>query len=117
MSPSSTPIGCANRLSFCDHLLLSLGNPEQRSRLVFFCPCPGEHMTPEHPQARKRGGSTRPTSARMLDAAERHRRALDLKVQGWTNERIAAELGYASRGSVTDAIKAAVRDAALPAAK
>jgi hypothetical protein len=53
----------------------------------------------------------------MLDAAERHRRALELKVLGWTHDQIAAELGYASRGAVTDAIKAAVRDAALPAAR
>jgi hypothetical protein len=53
----------------------------------------------------------------MLDAAERHRRALELKVQGWTHDQIAAELGYASRGAVTDAIKAAVRDAVLPSAK
>jgi hypothetical protein len=53
----------------------------------------------------------------MLDAAERHRRALELKVLGWAHDQIAAELGYASRGAVTDAVKAAVRDAALPAAK
>jgi hypothetical protein len=52
----------------------------------------------------------------MLDAAERHRRALALKVQGLTHEEIAGELGYASRGAVTDAIKAGVREAVLPTA-
>jgi len=73
-------------------------------------------MTSEQKKVRNQGGSTRPTSARMLDAAERHRRALELKVRGWKHDQIAAELGYASRGAVTDAIKAGVRDAALPAA-
>jgi hypothetical protein len=74
-------------------------------------------MTSERNKVRNQGGSTRPTAARRLDAAERHRRALERKVQGWTHEQIAAELGYASRGAVTDAIKAAVRDAALLAAQ
>jgi len=113
------PIVLINWLSFYDHFLLcwrmSAGVPGWPSSVR-----PGEPMTserPDLPKVRNQGGSTRPTSARMLDAAERHRRALELKVLGWTHDLIAAELGYASRGAVTDAIKAAVRDAALPAAK
>jgi hypothetical protein len=40
-------------------------------------------------------------------SAARDMRAAELHGQGWTHERIAAELGYASRGRVSEAIKRA----------
>lgn len=47
---------------------------------------------------------------RSLKTAERDHSALALKVRGWSLQRIASELGYASKGAVSTAIRRAFRD-------
>jgi hypothetical protein len=49
--------------------------------------------------------------------AARDMRAAELHGQGWTHERIAAELGYASRGKVSDAIARAYALIVTPGAR
>jgi hypothetical protein len=49
-------------------------------------------------------------------SAARDMRAAELHGQGWTHERIAAELGYAGRGSVTKAIERAYAMIVTPGA-
>jgi hypothetical protein len=51
--------------------------------------------------------------ARSLKTAERDHDALALKVKGWSLQKIASELGYASRGAVSTAIRRAFRDLPL----
>jgi hypothetical protein len=50
-------------------------------------------------------------------SAARDMRAAELHGQGWTHERIAAELGYAGRGSVTKAIDRAYAQIVTPGAE
>lgn len=47
--------------------------------------------------------------SRNIKTAQRDARAAELKAQGWSLDRIAAELGYASRGHVHDAIDRAFK--------
>lgn len=49
-------------------------------------------------------------------SAARDMRAAELHGQGWTHERIAAELGYAGRGSVSKAIERAYTGIVTPGA-
>lgn len=64
-------------------------------------------------ETRSGNGQFRRTPA----AAARDMRAADLHGQGWTHERIAAELGYAGRGSVSKAIARAFDAIVTPGAK
>lgn len=61
---------------------------------------------------RPRGGNGKFT--RSPKTAERDHQALDLRVRGRSLQAIADELGYASRGAVTNAIHRAFRDLPLP---
>lgn len=49
-------------------------------------------------------GAADPRGPRVLTGQARQARAVELRIQGWTYEQIRAELGYASRGSVHEAI-------------
>jgi hypothetical protein len=51
---------------------------------------------------------------RNPETAKRDHQALDLRVKGRSLQSIADDLGYASRGAVTDAIRRAFRDLPLP---
>jgi hypothetical protein len=65
-------------------------------------------------------GETRGSNGRFrrtAASAARDMRAAELHGQGWTHERIAAELGYASRGSVTKAIDRAFAGIVTPGAE
>ena len=65
-------------------------------------------------------GTTRGSNGqfrRTPASAARDMRAAELHGQGWTHERIAAELGYADRGGVTRAIDRAFTDIVTPAAE
>lgn len=53
---------------------------------------------------------------RTVDSAARDMRAAELHGQGWTHERIAAELGFGSRGRVSEAIDRAFSQIATPGA-
>jgi hypothetical protein len=64
-------------------------------------------------------GETRGANGRFRRtpaSAARDMRAAELHGQGWTHERIAAELGYAGRGSVTKAIERAYAMIVTPGA-
>lgn len=54
--------------------------------------------------------------ARSLKTAQRDHAALDLKVKGWSLQRIADELGYASKGAVHNGIRRAFQDIPTPEA-
>jgi hypothetical protein len=54
---------------------------------------------------------------RTPQSAARDMRAAELHGQGWTHERIAAELGYASRGRVSEAIDRAYAEIVTPGAE
>jgi hypothetical protein len=65
-------------------------------------------------------GGTRGTKGqfrRTPESAARDMRAAELHGQGWTHERIAAELGYASRGKVSEAIDRAFAEIVTPGAE
>lgn len=47
---------------------------------------------------------------RTTETAARDARAVELRAQGWTYQRIADELGYTNKTSVIDACRRAVRD-------
>jgi len=53
---------------------------------------------------------------RSLKTAQRDHDALNLKVKGWSLQRIANELGYASKGAVHDGIRRAFQDIPMPEA-
>ena len=53
------------------------------------------------------------TSPKFLAKAERAAKALSLRKDGATYEQIAAELGFASRGSAHNAVTAALRKAVV----
>lgn len=61
-------------------------------------------------QARTPGGEW----TRDPDVAERDRRAMRLRASGWTFQRIADELGYASRGACRTAIERCYQTDAAP---
>ena len=54
---------------------------------------------------------------RTVDSAARDMRAAELHGQGWTHERIAAELHFGSRGRVSEAIDRAFAQIVTPGAK
>lgn len=54
---------------------------------------------------------------RTAESVARDMRAAELHGQGWTHERIAAELGYASRGKVSEAIERAYAMIVTPGAE
>lgn len=54
---------------------------------------------------------------RTAASVARDMRAAELHGQGWTHERIAAELGFGSRGRVTEAINRAFADIVTPGAE
>lgn len=54
---------------------------------------------------------------RTAESVARDMRAAELHGQGWTHERIAAELGFANRGSVTKAIDRAYEMIVTPGAE
>lgn len=55
-----------------------------------------------------RGGNGRFT--RTADSRKRDHKAAELRAQGWSYDRIAAELGFASRGHAHDAVTRAYAD-------
>jgi hypothetical protein len=54
---------------------------------------------------------------RTVQSAARDMRAAELHGQGWTHERIAAELGFGSRGRVSEAIERAFAAIVTPGAR
>ena len=56
----------------------------------------------------QQGGSSSPPSVRRTAAAERQRRAVELRRAGLTFEAIAARLGYANGGGAHKAVMAAL---------
>jgi hypothetical protein len=62
------------------------------------------------------GGSPKKTSPRRLLAAEKQRRALEMKIAGATLEQIAAEVGYKGPSGAYQAIQAALKAALQPPA-
>lgn len=67
---------------------------------------PGDGPTPGDNRARNNLGRY----TRSIATAERDRDAAQLRAQGWTYQRIADHLGYASKSGVIDAIRRALRD-------
>lgn len=51
------------------------------------------------------GKKPRKMTVKGVRTAERHRKAVELKAQGKTNQQIAEELGYANRGTVSRVIR------------
>lgn len=74
--------------------------------------------TRRDPSEVQRGGNPRATSPAKVSMAERQRKALRLRAQGYTYPEIAQALGYATRGSaqrlVANALQAQQREAAEP---
>lgn len=64
--------------------------------------------TPTPAELRMRDGRHRFT--RNPDTAKNDARAADLRAEGWTYQRIADELGYASKSGAIDAVRRAMRD-------
>jgi hypothetical protein len=62
------------------------------------------------------GGSPKKTSPRRLLAADKQRRALEMKIAGATLDQIAAEVGYKSPSGAYQAIQAALKATLQPPA-
>jgi hypothetical protein len=62
------------------------------------------------PKRRKLSGRNSPTSPRRLNAAEKRRQALELRKAGARFDRIAQDLGYASKGAAYNAVMTALKE-------
>lgn len=67
-----------------------------------------EHVNKSQ-RIKTRGGSTKPNSPRMVEAARRQLQALQLRIEGKSFEQIKVEVGYASRGAASNAVQAALQ--------
>jgi hypothetical protein len=71
-----------------------------------------KHRTHKH-RTRPLRGAASPTSARRLEALEKQRQALALRMAGASFDEIAESLGYADRGGAHKAVMAAI-ESTLP---
>jgi hypothetical protein len=67
-------------------------------------------MANTKPKRTKLSGRNSPTSARRLGVAEKRLQALELRKAGATFDRIAQELGYASKGAAYNAVMAGLKE-------